>query len=108
MVQNSSANLVDLEDVGSIPGVGKIPWRRAWQPTPVLPGESHGQKSLAGYSSWSHKELDVTEHAHTHEGTRDHSFFFLCYVRTQSVNHLQPGKELLPDLRVASSLISDS
>ena len=32
------------------PWVGKIPWRRAWQPTPVfLPGESHGQRSLAGY-----------------------------------------------------------
>ena len=33
--------------------VGKIPWRRKWQPTPVfLPGESHGQRSLAGYSPW--------------------------------------------------------
>jgi len=33
------------------------PWRRAWQPSPVfLPGESHGQRSLAGYSLWSHKE----------------------------------------------------
>ena len=36
---------------GFDPWVGKIPWRRAWQPTPVfLPGESHGQRSLAGYS----------------------------------------------------------
>ena len=36
---------------GFSPWVGKIPWRRAWQPTPVfLPGESHGQRSLAGYS----------------------------------------------------------
>ena len=32
------------------------PWRRKWQPTPVfLPGESHGQRSLAGYSPWGHK-----------------------------------------------------
>ena len=32
---------------------GKIPWRRKWQPTPAfLPGESHGQKNLAGYSPW--------------------------------------------------------
>ena len=38
---------------GFAPWVGKIPWRRAWQPTPVfLPGESHGQRSLAGYSRW--------------------------------------------------------
>ena len=36
--------------------------RRQWQPTPVLlPGKSHGQGSLAGYSSWGHKELDITE-----------------------------------------------
>ena len=35
--------------------VRKIPWRRKWQPTPVfLPGESHGQRSLAGYSPWGH------------------------------------------------------
>ena len=44
------------------PWVRKIPWRRAWQPTPVfLPGESHGQRSLVGYSPWGHKELDTTE-----------------------------------------------
>ena len=36
--------------------VGKIPWRRAWQLTPVfLPGESHGQRSLVGYSLWGHR-----------------------------------------------------
>ena len=36
--------------------VGKIPWRRKWQPTPVLlPGESHGQRSLVGYSPWGHE-----------------------------------------------------
>ena len=44
------------------PWVGKIPWRRKWQPTPVfLPEKSHGQRSLAGYSSWDHKESDTTE-----------------------------------------------
>ena len=48
--------------------VGKIPWRRAWQPTPVfLPEKYHRQRSLAGYSPWGHKELDMTgasEHAY--------------------------------------------
>ena len=44
------------------PWVGKIPWRRAWQPTSVfLPGESDGQRSLEGYSPYSRKELDMTE-----------------------------------------------
>jgi len=43
------------------PWVRKIPWRRAWQPTPVfLPGELE-QRSLADYSPWDHKELDTTE-----------------------------------------------
>ena len=44
------------------PWVRKIPWRRAGQPTPVfLPRESHGQRSLVGYSPWGHQEADVTE-----------------------------------------------
>ena len=44
------------------PWVGKIPWRKAQQPTPVfLPGESHEQRSLAGYSPWGPKQLDMTE-----------------------------------------------
>ena len=44
------------------PWVGKIPWRREWQLTPVLlPGEFHGQRNLAGYSPWCHKELDTTD-----------------------------------------------
>jgi len=44
------------------PWVRKIPRRRAWQPTPVfLPGESHGQKSLEGYSPQGHRESDMTE-----------------------------------------------
>ena len=45
------------------PWVGKIPWRRKWQPTPVcLPGKFHGQRSLAGYSPLGCKESDTPEH----------------------------------------------
>jgi len=48
--------------LGFDPWVGKIPWRRAWQPTPVfLPGEFHGQRSLVGYSLKGCKEVDTTE-----------------------------------------------
>ena len=47
---------------GSHPWVEMIPWRRKWQPTPAfLPGKSHGQRSLVGYSPWDHKELDTNE-----------------------------------------------
>ena len=43
------------------PWLGKIPWRREWQPTPVfLPGEFHGQRSLVGYSPWYRKESGTT------------------------------------------------
>ena len=49
-------------DPGFDPWVRKTPWRREWLPTPVfLPRESHGQRSLAGYSPWSCKEADTTE-----------------------------------------------
>ena len=44
------------------PWVGKILWRRTWQPTPVFfPGKSHGERSLVGCSPQSHRELDITE-----------------------------------------------
>ena len=62
VVKNPSANAGDIMRCGFDPWVGKIPWRRKWQPAPVLlSGESHGQRSLAGYSPQSHKELDITE-----------------------------------------------
>ena len=59
---------------GFDPWVGKIPWRRTLQSTPVfLPGESHGQRSLVGYSPYDCKEADTTEmilHTHTHTHTQ--------------------------------------
>ena len=49
---------------GFDPWVGKFPWRRSWQPTPVFwPGESHGLRSLVGYSPWGCRESDTTEQA---------------------------------------------
>ena len=62
VVKNLSANAGDIRDVGSIPGSGRSHWRRARQPSPVfLPGESYGQRSLAGYSPQSLKKSDTTE-----------------------------------------------
>ena len=61
MVKNLPA-MQDYRRYRFDPWVRKIPWRRAWQPTPVfLPGESHGQRSLVGYSPWGRKESDTTE-----------------------------------------------
>ena len=58
VVKNPPANAGDtclILELGRFP-----PWRRKWQPTPVfLPGESHGQRSLVGYSPWGRKESDM-------------------------------------------------
>ena len=55
-------NLPPMQETGIRSWVGKIPWRRQWQPTPIfLPGEFHGQRSLVGYSAWVCKESGVTE-----------------------------------------------
>ena len=62
---DSKASVCNAGDRGSIPGLGRFPWRRKWQPTPVfLPGKSHGPQSLVGYSPWGRKESDPTERLH--------------------------------------------
>ena len=49
-------------DLGHIPGLRKMPWRREWLPTPVfLPGGFHGQRSLVVYSAWGLNKSDTTE-----------------------------------------------
>ena len=67
MVKNPPANAGDITRLRFDLWFGKIPWRRAWQPTSVLlPGESHGRRSLAGYSTQGGKDMtEATWHAHT-------------------------------------------
>ena len=67
VVNNLLANAGDIRRFD--PSVRKIPWRKAWQPTPVfLPGESHGQRNLVGYSPWGSKSWiqmkGLNMHAH--------------------------------------------
>ena len=69
MVKNPPAKAGETQRYWFDPWVGKIPWKRKWQPTPVfLPGKSHGQSSLADYSPWGRKESDLTEHTRMHGG----------------------------------------
>ena len=71
IVKNLPATAEDVRDVGN---VRKILWRRAWQPSPVfLPGESHGQRSLAGYSPWGHVESDTTQQPGTRARKAGHT-----------------------------------
>ena len=94
------------------PWVGKIPWRRVWQPTLVfLPGESHGQRSLLGYSAWGHKEWDMTQKHHLAEVKKDRETPIFSSIKKRLalhlsclniqyiwsfIYHLQPGLCLLP------------
>ena len=69
------------------PWVEEIPWGRKWQPTPVcMPGKSHGQRSLMGYSLWDHNESDPAEHMHTRAHTHTHT-----HTHTQAVIQM-PGR----------------
>ena len=62
LVAQTVKRLSIMQETGFNPWVGKIPWRRKWQSTPVLlPGKPHGQRSLVGYSPWGRKESDTTE-----------------------------------------------
>ena len=64
------------------PCVGKIPWRREWQLTPVfLPGKTHAQRSLTGCSPWGHKESDTTEYSHIHTGLIVRCIIILCSTK---------------------------
>ena len=67
VVKNLPASVGDSRDTILIPVLGKIPWKRQWQPTPVfLPREFHGQRTLACYSPWGCKESDTTEQLTLH------------------------------------------
>ena len=74
MVKNPPSNAGDTSDMCSMPGLGRIPWIRKWQPAPVfLPGKLHGQRNLMVYSPWVHKEMDTTERLsrHIHKGNSE-------------------------------------
>ena len=62
VVKNLLANAGDLRDLGSVPGLGRSPGRGHGNPLQYACRENpHGQRSLAGYSSWGHEELDTAE-----------------------------------------------
>ena len=78
---DSKVSVYNAGDPCSIPGSGRFPWRRKWQPTPVpLPRTSHGQRSLVGYSPWGCKELDTTEQLHFHFQIYRSIILFFCGI----------------------------
>ena len=86
MVMNLPDNAGDARDLGSIPGLGRSPGGGHGNPLVFLPGESHGQRILVGYSPQSRKELDMTERLHFHIYIRNRiaslfvSLLFIFYI----------------------------
>ena len=84
----------------------KIPWRRKWQSTPVLlPGKSHGWRSLIGYSPWGRKESDTTEQLHffslSHpKQSRTWSTYYLAEAQMEETN-----REDIKSLYLAAELV---
>ena len=79
----NSLPMQEMQEMRFDPWLGKIPWSRKWPPTPVpLPGNSHGQRSLAISSPWCHKELDMTEQLNNE--VRECSKFILIHAAVQT------------------------
>ena len=73
------------------PWVGKIPWGRKWPSTPVLlPGKSHGQRSLVGYSLRGLKESDTTELAHIIHDIRIRNRYVVLSLWSFGIVHIHP------------------
>ena len=85
------------------PWFRKIPWRRAWQPTLVfLPRESHGQRSLVGYSPWDCKELDTTEQLTMEDGLAESVWDWVWNLRNKG----PMDKNSIHSLKVSIYLVS--
>ena len=79
------------ENLGLDPWVQEIPWRKEWQHIPVfLPGESHGQSSLAGYSPWDHKVTHSLDLRLTKYGNFQFKNFPAFSFSVCTVNSLRP------------------
>ena len=84
MIENTPTNAGGTRDVGSIPGLGRFPWRRKWQPTPVFVlGQFHGQGAW-----WGHRESNTPEPIYINvpsgrEAGKSHEIH--CYVKYKRI-----------------------
>ena len=82
--------------------VGKIPWSRKWHVTPILlPGKSHGQRSLASYSPWGHIELDMTEH------TMELKYYITKYLIFKKKKKTQQRNQKAQDKQKTKGKVAD-
>ena len=108
---DDKASYYNVGDLGSIPGSGRSPGKGSGQPTPAfLPGKSHGQRSLVGYSSWGCQELDTIE-LHFHFLSLAFSYWFIISFKSRnyycysifSLSHISHSNYLvvlIVDLRI--------
>ena len=109
VVKNLPANAGEVRDEGSISGLGRSPWRRAWQPSPVfLPGQPHEQRSQGiqsigsqrvGYN-WSDLACAFATHTHTRTHPDMYVYLFthkhlLKYHIIATAHHLSPREVII-------------
>ena len=95
LVAQTVNNLSAMQEAGFNPWVGKILWKREWQPI-FFPGEFHGQRILAGYSPWGCKELDTMERLTLSLFRYICNIIYQCYV-TES-DQIRSVAQLCPTL----------
>ena len=105
LVAQMVKHLPAMREAGFYPWVGNIPWKRKWQPTPVLlPGKFHGWRSLVGYSPWGWKESDMTEQLQLHLGL---VIAFLPRSKCLLISWLQsPSSVMLEPPKIKSATVS--
>ena len=93
-VKNLPTNAGDTGDMGSIPGLGRSPWSRKWQPTSVfLLGKFHGQRSLVGYCPGNHKKLHMIEHTYNLKYIDIYRHTFIHFQNRACGTHLLSASE---------------
>ena len=109
-VSDSKSICLECRSLGFNPWVRKIPWRRKWQPTPVLlPGKFHGWRSPMGCSPWGHKESDTNEQLHFLQWTTFYQtsppwLINLAWPHTAWLSFIELDKAVAHVIRLASCL----
>ena len=104
-------NVGRYRSCGFNPWLEKIPWKEAWQPTPaLLPGESHRQRSLPGYSPWGSKEsgtTEVTKHKYTISSFKVHTsqVYFGSKYFPEPQEYSIPSNSCLPTHSTAGNTV---
>ena len=111
VVKNLPVSAGAAKDTSLNTGLGRSLEKGMAPSTAFLPGELHGQRSLAGYSPWGHQELDTTEHAHAYAHTHTHThthIHTLTPTKNDVIVSLKGLKTTLSNFHISSKTLWQS